>query len=214
MKTTIEHKGIELQATTFDGATSGQRYVTPAGYEVEVIAIDDDHATVRTNKGKELRTARTAPCYGPIPVDEAATDSTTETDAPADTPAPAETEPAPKRKRDMSIEDLRAEYLRVIGRETGSTDRRYLLWKLSEAAKGKITVGAIEKRAPRDKADKQDLPLGLLRETTRLLDIAVNASGVKNRSAFIRAALVEKLRAIGGADADAAADALATETCV
>ena len=51
----------------------------------------------------------------------------------------------------------------------------------------------------------------LLRETTRLLDAAVAASGAKSRSAFIRAALVEKLRAIGGADADAAADALAGE---
>jgi len=35
--------------------------------------------------------------------------------------------------------------------------------------------------------------------------------GVKNRSTFIRAALIEKLRAIGGADAVAAADALAGE---
>jgi len=211
MKTTIEHKGIELQATTFDGATSGQRYVTPAGYEVEVIAIDDDHATVRTNKGKELRTARTAPCYGPIPVDEAATDSTTETDAPADTPAPAETEPAPKRKRDMSIEDLRAEYLRVIGRETGSTDRRYLLWKLSEAAKGKITVGAIEKRAPRDKADMQVLPLGMERTVVAKLDAAWKALGFKSRMAFLRDAMVAYLRDQEGTEATAAADAIEAE---
>jgi hypothetical protein len=122
-----------------------------------------------------------------------------------------EAAPAAKRKRDMSIEDLRAEYVRVVGRETGSTDRRYLLWKLSEAAKGKITVGAIEKRAPRDKTTLQTLPLNLLRETTRLLDTAVAASGAKSRSAFIRAALVEKLRAIGDAEAVAAAEALAAE---
>lgn len=211
MKTTIEHKGIELQATTFDGATAGQRYVTPAGYEVEVIATHDDHATVRTNKGKELRTACTAPCYGPIPVDEAATDSTTETDAPADAPAPAETEPAPKRKRDMSIEDLRAEYLRVIGRETGSTDRRYLLWKLSEAAKGKITVGAIEKRAPRDKADMQVLPLGMERTVVARLDAAWKALGFKSRMAFLRDAMVAYLRDQEGAEAGAAADAIEAE---
>ena len=136
-------------------------------------------------------------------------------DTPIDADAPVEdaaaTEPASKRKRDMSIDDLRTEYARVIGRETGSTDRRYLLWKLSEASKGKIPVGPVQKRAPRDKANMQVLPLGLLRETTRLLDAAVKASGVKNRSAFIRAALIEKLRVIGGPDADAAADALAGE---
>ena len=58
---------------------------------------------------------------------------------------------------------------------------------------------------------KQVLPLGLLRETTRLLDAAVAASGTKSRSAFIRAALIEKLRAIGCDEAVAAADALAAE---
>lgn len=137
-------------------------------------------------------------------------------DTPIDTDAPVEeagatVEPTPKRKRNMTIENLRAEYARVIGRETGSSDRRYLLWKMSEAGKGKIPVGPVQKRAPRAKAEMQVLPLGLLRETTRLLDAAVAASGTKSRSAFIRAALIEKLRAIGGADADAAADALAGE---
>jgi Arc/MetJ-type ribon-helix-helix transcriptional regulator len=55
------------------------------------------------------------------------------------------------------------------------------------------------------------LPIGLLRETTRLLDGAVKAGGFKSRSAFIRTALIEKLRAIGGDEAVAAADALAGE---
>jgi len=53
--------------------------------------------------------------------------------------------------------------------------------------------------------------LTVLRELTRLLDAAVAASGAKSRSAFIRAALIERLRAIGGADSVAAADALAGE---
>jgi len=66
-------------------------------------------------------------------------------------------------------------------------------------------------RAPRMKRDIQVIPLGLLRETTCLLDAAVKASGIKSRSAFIRVALIEKLRAIGGADAKTAATALATE---
>lgn len=119
--------------------------------------------------------------------------------------------PAPKRKRDMTIDELQAEYLDVVGRPTTSTNRGYLYWKMAQARKGRITVGAIEAHAPRDKGALQVLPLGLLRETTRLLDAAVAASGAKSRSAFIRAALVEKLRAIGGADAHAAADALSGE---
>jgi hypothetical protein len=82
---------------------------------------------------------------------------------------------------------------------------------MSAGGRRRSPPGPIEKRPAREKADMQVLPLGLLRETTRLLDAAVKAAGVKNRSAFIRAALIEKLRAIGGADADAAADALAAE---
>ncbi len=186
------------------------------------------------NKGKAAakgtRVAKAAPVTEAI-VEETAGDAVaddaagTEADAPAGDDAPidadaavedaaATTEATPKRKRDMTIEELQAEFRRVIGRDTNSADRRYLLWRLSAGGLRRSPVGPIEKRAPRDKADMQVLPLGLLRETTRLLDVAVKASGVKNRSAFIRAALVEKLRAIGGADADAAADALATETCV
>ncbi|HOD08947.1 MAG TPA: hypothetical protein PKG98_12760, partial [Myxococcota bacterium] len=38
--------------------------------------------------------------------------------------AAAATEPAPKRKRDMTIEDLQAEFRRVTGRDTQSRDRR------------------------------------------------------------------------------------------
>ncbi len=177
---------------------------------------------------KGTRVAKAAPAPEAV-VEETAGEAgaddapATETDAPAgdDTPidadaqveeAGATTEPTPKRKRDMSIEELQAEFRRVIGRDTNSADRRYLLWRLSAGGLRRSTVGPLEKRAPRDKADMQVLPLGLLRETTRLLDAAVKTAGVKNRSAFIRAALIEKLRAIGGADAEAAADALDAET--
>ena len=50
-----------------------------------------------------------------------------------------------------------------------------------------------------------------MRSTTALLDAAVAESGAKSRSAFIRAALVERLRAIGCDEATAAADALVGE---
>jgi len=138
-------------------------------------------------------------------------DTPIDADAPPVEYAAATTEPPAKRKRDMTIEDLQAEFRRVIGRDTQSRDRRYLMWRLSAGGLRRSPAGPIQKRAPRDKADMQVLPLGLLRETTRLLDAAVVASGSKSRSAFIRAALIEKLRSIGGPDADAAADALAGE---
>jgi hypothetical protein len=118
-----------------------------------------------------------------------------------------------KRKRNMAIEELRAEYLKVIGRETDSTDRRYLMWKLNEAAKGKIKIGPAEKRPARNKSDMQVIPSSLLRETVRLLDAAIKSAGIKSRSAFIRAALIEKLHIVGSMEAEAAADAITSEAC-
>jgi hypothetical protein len=140
-------------------------------------------------------------------------DKATGTEIPAvnETTAGTTTAEAPRRKRNMTIEELRAEYLRVIGRETNSTDRRYLMWKLNEAAKGKIKIGPVEKSPARNKADLQVIPISLLRETTRLLDAAIKSTGIKSRSAFIRSALIEKLHTIGNPDAETAADALACE---
>jgi metal-responsive CopG/Arc/MetJ family transcriptional regulator len=137
----------------------------------------------------------------------------TETTVSDEIAAGTTTEVALKRKRNMTIEDLRAEYLRVIGRETDSTDRRYLMWKLNEAAKGKIKIGPVQKRPARDKADIQVIPISLLRETTRLLDTAIKAEGIKSRSTFIRGAMIEKLRTIGSPEADAAANAISSEVC-
>ncbi len=181
----------------------------------------------KTIQGKAATKSKRVAKSATLPEAVADDAASTEADAPAsdDTPAGAdvpfedaapieetpEAAPAPKRTRDMSIEDLRAEYLRVIGRETGSTDRRYLMWKLSEAAKGKITVGAIEKRAPRDKSHVQVLPLGMERTVVAKLDAAWKALGFKSRMAFLRDAMVAYLREQEGAEANAAADAIEAE---
>ncbi len=203
---TIEFQGITLPKTTFASAEVGREYVTVQGYKVAVIEVEPtSHAVIRTTKGKELRTKADARCYGPIPVEGSATDASPEA------MAPAEGEPATKRKRDMTIEDLRAEYARVIGRETGSTDRRYLMWKLSEAAKGKIQVGPVKRRPARDKTATQVLPLGMDRTVVAKLDTAWKALGFKTRMAFIRDAMVAYLRDHEGAEANAAADAIEAE---
>jgi hypothetical protein len=132
--------------------------------------------------------------------------------------AAAEGEPAAKPKRQiLTIDDLRAKYLEVVGRETSSTNRSYLRWKVCEAKKGRVPVGPTSRRAARDKADMQVLPVGMARDTVAKLDAAVKAMGFKNRMAFIRDALVSKLLFEGsqqGADpaiADAA-DAVKAES--
>ncbi len=49
----------------------------------------------------------------------------------------------------MTIEEPQTKYLEVVGRATGSDDRRYLIWKIREAEKGRINVGPRKTRARR-----------------------------------------------------------------
>lgn len=128
----------------------------------------------------------------------------------AQNPAP-EGDPATKRKRNMTIDDLVAEYERVIQRSTTSRSRRYLLWKLAEAAHGRIPLGPVQRRTPRDKADLQVLPLSMGRPVVAKLDAAWKALGFKSRMAFLRDGMVAYLRGQEGAEANAAADALEAE---
>src|SRR5690606_23453509 len=58
-------------------------------------------------------------------------------------PAAAETATAngePKLTK-LSVEELQQLYTEVVGRNTGSSDKRYLVWKIREAKKGRIKTG-------------------------------------------------------------------------
>ena len=54
----------------------------------------------------------------------------------------------PEDMASMTVEELQTKYLEVVGRSTGSDDRRYLIWKIREAEKGRINVGPRKTRAP------------------------------------------------------------------
>lgn len=46
----------------------------------------------------------------------------------------------------LSVEELQALYTEVVGRSSGSSDRRYLVWKVRQAQKGRIPVGPVRRR--------------------------------------------------------------------
>jgi hypothetical protein len=81
------------------------------------------------------------------------TAATAPTDESSDTtPSAADASPEPDGKARhkwaaMSTEDLRAKYLATVGRATESDDRGYLIWKIREAANGKIRTGPSVRRA-------------------------------------------------------------------
>jgi hypothetical protein len=88
----------------------------------------------------------------------------------------------------MTVEELRREYLRVIGRPTSSVHRAYLSWKLREADKGRITVGPVEPRTSHA-TDARVLPLRLDCAFVERIDAAWRQRGLPSRMEFFRRAL-------------------------
>jgi len=104
----------------------------------------------------------------------------------------------------MSVEELQAKYLEVVGRATGSDDRRYLIWKIREAEKGRIPVGPRKTRERNgEPLDVKILPLRLEAEIVERMDEAWRSRGIKNRMEFFRRALGHYLTHLGAEDAAA-----------
>lgn len=127
---------------------------------------------------------------------------------PAPEPATAPDESAPPRPRgrfaSMTIDELQAKYLEAVGRATGSDDRRYLIWKIREAEKGRIPVGPRKTRERSgEPLDVKILPLRLEAEIVERMDEAWRSRGIKNRMEFFRRALGHYLSHLGAEDAAA-----------
>ena len=93
----------------------------------------------------------------------------------------------------LTVAELQAKYREVVGRETGSTDSAYLVWKLRQAQKGRIRVGPIERRATVDAAHVKVLPLRMTAAEVEALDDARKRLGFKSRTAMIRKAIESML---------------------
>lgn len=146
-------------------------------------------------KGKGRRAEK------PTPAPEAAPEVAND----AATPEQAEAAEAPRprgRFATMSVEELQVKYLEAVGRATGSDDRRYLIWKIREAEKGRIPVGPRPARTG-EPADVKILPLRLESAVVERMDDAWRTRGIKNRMEFFRRALGHYLTHLGAEDAAA-----------
>lgn len=140
-----------------------------------------------------------------------ATTSTHEAAAPddvaTDAPAPDDvrtddegegTEPDGARLQDLDVEQLRARYLDVVGRGTGSHDKRYLIWKIRQAQQGKVPVGPVGRRQPGEPpVEHKVLPLRMPAETVEALDDVWRRRGLKSRMDLFRHALDQYLTGLG-----------------
>jgi len=97
-----------------------------------------------------------------------------------------------------AVEELQQVYTEVVGRDTGSSDRRYLIWKIREAKKGRIKTGPVRRRyADGEAPDMKVLPLRMEAEIVARLDEARERLGLKTRMDLFRKSLADYLTAAG-----------------
>jgi hypothetical protein len=90
----------------------------------------------------------------------------------------------------LSVEELRQRYREVIQRDTSSTSRPYLLWKLRQAEKGRIPIGPRRtRRADGDAQAFKVLPLRMEADLVTQLDEARERLGFKSRMELFRRSL-------------------------
>lgn len=105
--------------------------------------------------------------------------------------------PAPKQRgrfAALSVAELKAKYREVIGRDTGSDDRAYLIWKIREAENGRIPIGP---RAVRAAGDMTTLPFRIATTASDAMDEAWREQGVKSRNRFLQDAVSHYLAHLG-----------------
>ena len=120
----------------------------------------------------------------------------TNPDANEEEPQPADA-PRPKLTK-LSVPELQALYVEVVGRPTSSANKRYLVWKIREAQRGRVPVGPRRgRRGDGPAPEHKVLPLRMEAEQVARLDEARSRLGLKSRMDLFRRALHAYLEAQG-----------------
>jgi hypothetical protein len=118
--------------------------------------------------------------------------------AASSTPSSPEPLPEGTRLSALSVDELQACYVATLQRPTQSSDRRYLIWKIRQAQKGRVPVGPTARRQPGEPPiDHKILPLRMHAETVEALDEVWHRLGLKSRMEFFRHALDQYLTSVG-----------------
>ncbi|ACY15430.1 hypothetical protein [Haliangium ochraceum] len=109
---------------------------------------------------------------------------------------------APRKLTKLSVAELQQLYRETLGRPTGSSHKRYLVWKIREAQKGRVRTGPVTRGRPAGEpgAEHKILPLRMEAETVEALDEAWRRHGLKSRMDFFRHALGSYLASLGEDD--------------
>jgi hypothetical protein len=106
------------------------------------------------------------------------------------------TAPGAEKLTKLTVPELQARYLEVVGRPTGSRDKPYLIWKIREARKGRIPIGP-RKSARREDVTFKILPLRMEAAVVDKLDEAWKRHGLHSRMDLFRKSLHDYLASLG-----------------
>ena len=143
--------------------------------------------------------AEPMPATEPEALPEKAAEPETSGDA-ADTTGDApEAGEAKLSKLDVSA--LQEKYRELVGRETSSTSKRYLIWKCQQAQKGRIPTGPRDARGPSsEKVDVKVLPMRVPTAAIEPLDAVRRKLGLQSRNEMFRRAMAAFLINAGESD--------------
>ena len=100
--------------------------------------------------------------------------------------------------RELSVAELQARHLAVVGRATGSSHVGYLRWRLRQAERGRIPVGPVRPtRQADDAAGFKVLPFRMKTGVVARLDEARARLGFGSRAELLRRALHDYLSGAG-----------------
>lgn len=109
--------------------------------------------------------------------------------------AAAKTEPTTVAKKVLSsdatasVEELQTRHLELVGRPTNSRNVGYLRWRLRQAERGRLRVGAEPRVPPHGADDILVLPLRMPAAIVERLDEARRRLGLASRAELFRRAL-------------------------
>ena len=109
----------------------------------------------------------------------------------------SEPEPGAEKLTKLSVEELRALYVEVVGRPTKSEHRGYLMWKIRQAQRGAVPVGPSRRGSVGSGIEHKVIPLRLPLASIEALDTAWQRLGVPSRTEFFRLAVAAYLSANG-----------------
>jgi len=213
LEVAVEHASVEEPAASDAASATPPEPSTPHVETTVVVAVDADPESEADDTPPETQpaplasTARELPApaeSGPQLVATAEHEAASATDAIDAAPATAPRERG--RYRGMTVEELREAYVRIVGRPTSSTDKPYLVWKITQVEKGLVRPGPVEPGMRREgalaEADKT-LPLTIAAAAVVAVDEAWARQGFRSRMAFLRTAIRETLLSRGETEAAA-----------